>query len=661
MNKNQKLLKIIVFVLILGFYASFLFVKIETTSSDNDAGLYISDGRLIWQEKELFRTNPYSFVETAFPIVNHHWLSSVSFYLVDKSFGFDGLTVFKSIILLSAFSLLFWVAKRKTDFWLVAAASLPTILILTNRVRIRPEMFSYLFIALFLYFLIYLEEHPESRKIYWLIPLQALWVNFHIFFFVGIALVGGFIFEKIVLNFKTFWRDKAVQRLLIILPILVMACFVNPNGLDGVLAPMRSHSYDTFTVNENQPLFNLKANFLTWDILGSAFVPMVIIFLVSLFFAFRSFGGDKKRPVFYLLAGLGSAAAGLIYVRLITLFALMFLPAASGNFNGVYLKIRDYLSKKWPNAAKILSYILISAIIAIFPFWAYRLNANQAERGYKAKWGVGLSRYSDDSAQFFRENNLKGPIFNDYDIGGYIVYHFFPKEKVFVDNNGADSYPVEFFNDIFMPALSDEIKWKETEEKYKLNSIFISIRDGSPEAGSFLWRRLHDPSWSLVYADTYAVIFLKNTPENKEIISKFQITPQNVEKKLGFMLESDDVTDRIIAGRILHLVGRPDLSTSVMKKVVAKYPKNSWVWLYMGSLKAWDNNPQNLISSIVFLKNAVNMGEKTSEGYTWLGLAQFRFGQFEEAESSFQKALWLDPGRQDTLNYLNQLQDYLEK
>ena len=647
-----KLLKISVFVIILAFYASFLVIHISLTWMDNDAGLYINDGKIIWETKDVFKHNYYSFVEPDYPFVNARWLSSVVFYLVTEATGFGGLTIFKTLVLLSAFVLLFLAALKKANFWLVALFSLPTILILAGRNRIRPEMFSYLFIALFLYLLFDAEKHPERKRIFWLIPLQLLWVNFHIFFFLGIVLTAGFLLEKVISNYKNLTSNPLIKKLVLILVFLIAVCFINPNGIAGALAPIVSRSYASFTVSENQPLFNFKASFLSWDLTGSPFVPMVLIFLFSLFFGF------KKKNSFLILAGVGSAAVGLTAIRLISLFALIFLPATSGNFNDVFSKAKIYLKKKWPKPAMGLGYILIIVIAGAFPYMVFSMDNSSTEKGYMSDRGIGLDRHSNDAATFFKEQDLKGPIFDDYDIGGYILYHLFPKEKVFVDNNGADTYPASFFDDIYMPALMDDQKWAETQEKYKLNAIFISQRDASPVIGTFLWDRLHDPSWALVYADTYAVIFLKNTAENQSIITKFQITKENIGEKIGYMLE-DEPTDRMVASRLFYLIGREDLAMSNLKKVVGKYPKNAWVWLYMGSLKVMKNDVPSLISALVFLENAINMGQKTAEGYTWLGLAYFRAGQFDKAQTSLQKALWLEPGRYDTLNYLNQLQPYL--
>lgn len=642
------MLKISVFAIILSFYASFLVVKIQLPSMDNDAGLYITDGKVIWQTHNVFKHNYYSYVETDYPFINDRWLSSVIFYLVSAVAGFGGLTIFKTAILFSAFAILFFAAIKKADFWLVAAASLPAILILSGRNRIRPEMFSYLFISLFFYLLFDFEKHPERKRIFWLIPLQLLWVNFHLFFFLGIALVGGFLFEKIIFNFRNLKENLLIKKLIFILAGLIIVCFINPNGVRGALAPFISHSYPSFMVSENLPFFNFKASFFSWNLTSSPFVPMAAIFLLSLIF------GLGQKNIFLALAGIASAVIALTSVRLTALFAIIFLIAAPINFNVIFLKIKNYFKEKRPKFFKFFCCLLAIIIVAAFPYTVLSQDKGSVERGYLSDRGIGLDRYSNGAGNFWKEQNLEGPIFDDYDIGGYILYNVFPKEKVFIDNNGADTYSVSFFSDIYVPTLSDEGKWHLISEKYKINAIFISQRDGSPMVGSFLWNRLHDPLWALVYADTYAVILLKNTPENKDVIKKFQITKENVTEKIGSMIASDPL-DKMVGSRLLYLIGREDLAVSTLKKIAAKYPKNSWVWYYMGVLKVMKDDLSSAISATIFLENALNMGEKTADCYTYLGLAYIETSQFIKAQEVFKKALWLEPGRYDATNYLAQL------
>ena len=115
-----------------------------------------------------------------------------------------------------------------------------------------------------------------------------------------------------------------------------------------------------------------------------------------------------------------------------------------------------------------------------------------------------------------------GPIFNDYDIGGYLLFHLFPKEKVFIDNR-PEVYPADFFEKTYIPMQEDETIWEENQQKYGFNAIFFSINDATPWAQKFLIERVKDNEWAPVFVDNYAIIFVKRTEANKGIIEKFEI------------------------------------------------------------------------------------------------------------------------------------------
>jgi hypothetical protein len=164
----------LIFVLILAFYGSLLLHKIDLPAAD-DLPRHIQNGAMLLHgNTDILYKNVYAYTEGEYPVTNHHWLSGVLFYVLQRLIGFDGLVVFKAILLLAAFCLLFAVALKKADFWLVAVLAVPSILVLRERTALRPEIFSYFFIALSIYLLSDLEDHPRHRRIFWLIPLQML-------------------------------------------------------------------------------------------------------------------------------------------------------------------------------------------------------------------------------------------------------------------------------------------------------------------------------------------------------------------------------------------------------------------------------------------------------------------------------------------------------
>jgi hypothetical protein len=69
---------------------------------------------------------------------------------------------------------------------------------------------------------------------------------------------------------------------------------------------------------------------------------------------------------------------------------------------------------------------------------------------YKYLFGLGLID-CNKSAEFIKGNKVEGPYFNNYDIGGYFIFHLFPTYKPFVDNR-PEAYSVDFFNEIFHGA-----------------------------------------------------------------------------------------------------------------------------------------------------------------------------------------------------------------
>ena len=104
-----------VYVLLFVLLASFLIHNFD--SIGQDIGRHLKVGEIIWQTKEVPKTNLFSFTEPDFPFINHHWLSEVMFFGVFGLAGFTGLILVKTVLVLLAFWLLFSTIKNQTKFW----------------------------------------------------------------------------------------------------------------------------------------------------------------------------------------------------------------------------------------------------------------------------------------------------------------------------------------------------------------------------------------------------------------------------------------------------------------------------------------------------------------------------------------------------------------
>ena len=638
-------IKILVFVLLLVFYGSLLAHTIELPAA-KDLPRQIKIGESVLQGTfGVLYKNTFSYSEPEQKFYNHHWLSGVVFYLVDSATGWSGLTILKIIILLLTFSLLFKIVLKKADFWLVALLSLPTIIILNTRTDPRPEIFSYLLIAIYLYFLIDLEERPERNRIFWLIPLQLLWVNLHVFFSIGIMLVAGFLIEKIILNYKNLKDNPLIKKLVILLFALILVSFINPRGAEGVFYSYPGQDFP-IPIDEFQPLLGFLKGVAISDY-GSYvfFFPTAILLGLSFITGFRRkpFGSVQGKPIFYFLASVATTALALVIIRGISFFGIIFLLAASANFQDEFLRLKDWL---YPFRKVLVVGFTGLIFLLIFPGWG-------ALTKYK-EFGIGLAPYEDRSAAFFKEQGLTGPIFNNADIGSYLIYYFYPQERVFFDNRFADAYSASF-GKAYLSMLVDRDKWQEALAKYDFNVIYTYHYDGSSSHRSFLWERMKDPAWALVYADPFAVILVRSTFENQEVIKKFQITRENIGERLEYLVNSLDRKDQIAAADLFNLMGRDDLAGNQFLKVVDKWPHQGKVWMILGQMALSYKTEKSNRFAVEFLERAMAEGYKTAEAYSLLGEAYGRINELEKAKDALQKSLGINPDRQDARELLEKL------
>jgi hypothetical protein len=138
---------------------------------------------------------------------------------------------------------------------------------------------------------------------------------------------------------------------------------------------------------------------------------------------------------------------------------------------------------------------------------------------------AGLVPGIDGSARFFKENHIQGPMFNNYDIGGYLIYYLFPDAKVFVDNR-PEVYSVSFFKDMYVPMQENDDVWHKMDEKFGFNVIYFYRHDLTPWSQAFLVSRIDDPDWAPVFVDEFTIIFLKRTEANRAVIQAHELPRQ---------------------------------------------------------------------------------------------------------------------------------------
>jgi hypothetical protein len=104
-------------------------------------------------------------------------------------------------------------------------------------------------------------------------------------------------------------------------------------------------------------------------------------------------------------------------------------------------------------------------------------------------------------------------MFNNDEIGDYVIYCLYPRYKVFIDGR-SDMYGAPILKE-YLKVVHIESGWKDVLAKYDINYIFFYTN-------SVLVRHLlTDAGWRGIYSDNVASIFLRNIPENAEAIARY--------------------------------------------------------------------------------------------------------------------------------------------
>lgn len=463
-----------------------------------DIGRHLINGREILAGNfEVLYKNSYSYTAPQTKFINHHWLSGVIFYLIYQNFGIETLEVFNILILLTMFITFFRLLSKKSNLFIASILGLVAVLFFASRLEVRPEMFSYLFISLILNFIYDSEQKKklESWQFFSILIIQLLWVNLHISFIFNFFILALWLAELI--NQKSKFKPTFIKKVLGLNLAVVTISFVNPNFINGVLEPFKIFADYGYPIAENKSLFFLKR------VVNDNLIYPYLIISFSQVLAFIFTFKKQKVNLFELGLALCGLGLGLIAKRNIILFVLFSFPMFATNLKLFLKKINFTLSKSQIKTA-FLSLSLISFFMTAL-LASGKLNRYVNPRIFR----LGFSIKQFDGVNYFKSLNIKGNIFNNYDIGSLLVFSLYPQNKVFVDNR-PEAYGKKFFEETYLPIQQNEETWQQAVEKYQFKAIIFGARDMTEWGQAFIKRRINDPDWEVVYQDPSVVVFLDN-------------------------------------------------------------------------------------------------------------------------------------------------------
>jgi hypothetical protein len=172
---------------------------------------------------------------------------------------------------------------------------------------------------------------------------------------------------------------------------------------------------------------------------------------------------------------------------------------------------------------KLKSITSKATILSLLVFIFFLINISYFTFRYKAdnKWfGAGLESFAPvKEVAFLKKYRLEGPIFNDYLIGGYLLWDIYPDYKVFIDPRHVPygkQVASDYWELVSKPATPEDII--RFNKKYPFKTAIIHYRE-LPLIFDFL-----KAGWRLLYFEKNAAILI-----HKSMLSRIPAEVQFVD------------------------------------------------------------------------------------------------------------------------------------
>ena len=172
-----------------------------------DVFWHLKSGQWMLENRQVLDHDPFSVPDEGSgprEWVNVHWFFQVIVAAVHGAGGFAALVVLKMAVFAATVAVLALWLRRRAGPALLMLVALGIILGVETRIRVRPEIFTFLFLGVTLVVVESVRRGGSPSRLWWLLPLNVVWVNMHGVYLVGLAAAWGAVGGA--------WLDRLMRR-----------------------------------------------------------------------------------------------------------------------------------------------------------------------------------------------------------------------------------------------------------------------------------------------------------------------------------------------------------------------------------------------------------------------------------------------------------------
>jgi tetratricopeptide (TPR) repeat protein len=449
------------FLILIAYFIAWPIVMLDT-----DPWYHLSGGRYLWQNGTIAKDAFFSYVAPPKYWYNYYWLFQAVIYKIYEWTDYYGLIVLRCLIyfLTALFIFLNFIrqVKNRTELTLSLFLSVTcTLLILHRELAVRPHLFSYLFIIVFLYLL----EFKQEKM--WLLPIFGLiWANVHgieypvmyLIVFAYLTEIYYRVFRKVHVGSEVGKRDRWL------LIFVFYAIFFTPGVTDLVQTPFsisfENAAYQRLYVSELLPIpfrsFFVFAPVSTWGLINA--LQNLIIFITAGTFLMLLW--KRKIRISHTILFAGAFLLLARHGRFTCEFTLLSIPILSCGVRLIAEKIsypRLVTDITFPVIAVLFPVVIFHGIMGNRPVYPFSIS----------NLPTGIVRFLNGYAPG------GGRILNEPNTGGYLPWALKPGFKIYMDMQMTIFSDLDFAT--VMNAFFDANAFRAFISKYDPSFISVSL------------------------------------------------------------------------------------------------------------------------------------------------------------------------------------------
>ena len=457
---------------------------------DGDTGWHIRTGEYILTHHTVPTQDLFSFSKAGQPWFAWEWLTDVLFGVLFRIGGLKAIVLFGGVVI-AAFAtvVLRYAVWRGANGLLAACVCLFAVGGSSMHFLARPHLFTLLLLPACLW-LVDADRRKNTRFVWLLIPITMVWANLHGGFLVFIACLVLLVLGSAAEGILGRPRWPAVSRYTVLTIACTAATLVNPYGAAlhvHIIEYLRADWIKDLVQEFQAPTFRSEGQFQYEVLLIGGMVLSGLLL--------------RKQRVTEAAWLLFLAHSSLTSLRHAPLYAAVAAPMIASELSAGWMILAA--ERKKSSVFSILHQLGVDLTrnFGRTTIWPAFVVVGLAFLDAPIKWPRDFPSEAFPIAIMHENAKIieSGRLLTTDQWGDYIIYAFYPHQKVFID--GRSDFYGESLGTEYLHLLQGAYDWRTILDRERFDVALLPVNWPLAEILKL------DPSWQVIKDDSHAILF----------------------------------------------------------------------------------------------------------------------------------------------------------